>query len=323
MFRSPFDRPSQREGRPSGRLDTGGAASERLAARLGLNVPYEWWPRPAALKAIEAAGFAWVQVASPPVEMLAEPGHARRHAQALRRSLEVTGLNTIVHGPTSLRLGSSLHDRAFRGLLEYADGLGAGHVVYHALDLPARGNESEREERSLRSMARPAEELGVTICLENLSPVYPGSRAISHHPEAVRDLVLRLNSPSVRMLLDLGHANIVADGEGTDLDALIEPVLHVVSLFHVHDNFGMRRQATDDLVFDPLRLDLHLPPGEGTLPWQRIAPALVAHEAPLMLEVHPSHRPGARMLYEVTEATLLQRSDSSSVPLEELSGSLV
>src|SRR5436190_16965354 len=50
----------------AGGQDAEEKARKRLSGRLGLNVPYEWWPRAAALKAIEAAGFSWVQVASPP-----------------------------------------------------------------------------------------------------------------------------------------------------------------------------------------------------------------------------------------------------------------
>ena len=284
-----------------------GSDAKRLGGRLGLNLPYEWWPRPAALKAMEAAGFAWVQIASPPVEMLADPKLVAQHAEGVRRSLEVTSLLTIVHGPTNLRLGSALHDRAFEGLLEYARVLGASQVVYHALDLPERGDDSEREERALRSFAPAAESLGLIVCLENLSPVYPGASTLSHDPKTVRDLVLRCDSPAVRMLLDVGHANIVADGAGADLADLVWPVLDVVSLFHVHDNLGARHVGGGDFAFDPLRLDLHLPPGAGTLPWDRIAAALVGHSAPLMLEVHPSQRPSAGAVCELTKAALLGR----------------
>jgi sugar phosphate isomerase/epimerase len=116
------------------------------------------------------------------------------------------------------------------------------------------------------------------------------------------------------MLLDVGHANIVADGEGADLAALVEPVLDVVSLFHVHDNLGARRHGGGDFAFDPLRLDLHLPPGAGSLPWERVAAALVEHSAPLMLEVHPSQRPSAAVVRELAEATLLQRPHLSRPP---------
>ena len=130
-----------------------------LDARLGLNVPYEWWPGAAALKGIEAAGFGWVQVPAPPVEMLADPRHAVRHATALRRSLEVTDLDIVVHGPTNLQLGSALHYRAFEGLLEYAHHIGAELVVYHALDFDRRGTESAAEEAALRRLSHTAEAL--------------------------------------------------------------------------------------------------------------------------------------------------------------------
>ena len=35
-----------------------------LSQRLGLSVPYEWWPSTPLLKEIEAAEFGWVQVPS-------------------------------------------------------------------------------------------------------------------------------------------------------------------------------------------------------------------------------------------------------------------
>src|SRR5919197_3965345 len=129
------------------------ASRMRLEHRIGLNIPYEWWPGAATLKAIEAAGFRWVQVATPPVEMLAAPRHGVRHATALRRSLEVTELCTVVHGPTSLQVGNALHDRAFEGLLEYAQLIDASFVVYHALDYPRRGRETAAEEQALRRLA--------------------------------------------------------------------------------------------------------------------------------------------------------------------------
>ena len=275
-----------------------------LAPRLGLNVPYEWWPSAAALKAIEAAGFAWVQVAAPPVGMLADPRHAVRHATALRRSLEVTDLRIVVHGPTNLQLGSALHDRAFEGLLEYAHQIGAELVVYHALDFDRRGIESADEERSLRRLALTAEVLRVRVCLENLCPVYPGRSSVCHDPLSVRDLVKRLESPAYGMLLDVGHAHVVAGFMGAETLTLIEPVLDDVSLFHVHDNLGARLWHEGGPSFDPLQLDLHLPPGGGTLPWDEVSRVLVSHQAPLMMEIHPAHRPVPSALWEAVVTAL-------------------
>jgi sugar phosphate isomerase/epimerase len=66
-------------------------------------------------------------------------------------------------------------------------------------------------------------------------------------------------------------------------------------LFHAHDNLGCRR-ALDAPGIDPVKLDLHLPPGRGSLPWGRVAGVVSAHRAPVMLEVERSHRPGLEAL---------------------------
>jgi sugar phosphate isomerase/epimerase len=277
----------------------------RLEHRLGLNVPYEWWPAAPTLKAIEAAGFRWVQVATPPLEMLADPRHGVRHASALRRSLEVTELCTVVHGPTSLKVGNALHDRAFEGLLEYAQQIGARHVVYHALDHPRRGSDSAAEEKALRRLVVTAEAMRITVCFENLCPVYPGRSSICHDPLSVRDLLRRVDSPAVGMLLDVGHANVVAGYMGVDVLTLVEPVLPSVRLFHVHDNFGARlRGAPESPSVDPLQLDLHLPPGSGSVPWEALGPMLLAHEAPLVMEIHPAHRPSPTTLHDLAMSLL-------------------
>jgi len=281
-----------------------------------LNVPYEWWPRAATLKAIEAAGLRWVQVASPPTEMLADPRHVVRHGQALRKALEVTELRLVVHGPTNLKLGSPLHNRAGEGLIEYAHQLGSSHVVYHPLDVRRRGPDTEAEQRSLERLARWAEALGVVLCLENLCPVYPGPPNVGHDPEAVRKLVLACDSPSVRMLFDLGHANVVADREGTGVVQLLQQVKDVVALFHVHDNLGARRRGGGGFAFDPLRLDLHLPPGAGTLDWAKVAPMLVAHDAPLLMEIHPSHRPAAATLRDSLSSVMV--GEPAAPPIADL-----
>ena len=121
----------------------------------------------------------------------------------------------------------------------------------------------------------------------------------------LRGLANRIGSDRVGICLDLGHAHIVAERRRTSLEALVEPVLDTVTLFHLHDNLGARWQPSRaQSGVDPLRLDLHLPPGRGTLPWGRLAPALAAHGAPLMLEVHPPDRPAAAELYSSAKQLL-------------------
>jgi sugar phosphate isomerase/epimerase len=285
------------------------------AERLGLNVRNEWWAAPALLKSFEAAGFARVQVHAPPRSVLSDPRQCAPHATALAAALATTGLAPVVHAPPGLRMGARDADRAAEGLLSYAAEVGATHAVYHACALPDAPESEDAllfEARSLAALSLRAERLGVTIAVENLAPVFPGPELLSASPMVLRGLVNRIGSERIGICLDLGHAHIVAELRRTSLEALIEPVLDTVTLFHAHDNLGARWQPVGaESGVDPLRLDLHLPPGRGTLPWARLAPGLAGHEAPLMLEVHLPYRPRAEELYRSAEE-LLSSADGVS-----------
>jgi sugar phosphate isomerase/epimerase len=268
--------------------------------RIGLNVHRNDWPTPPALKALEAAGFASVQVHTPPWPMLCGRERTRLHARALRRVLDTTGLRLVLHGPDDLTAGAPQQDRAFEGLLDYAYEARAEFVVVHPLNIPIGDHErAAAEEQSLRRLAELARRYGTTLALENLAPVYPSSPRICHDPIAVRDLVRRLDNPSAGMLFDIGHAHITGK-----LDTLKRCAKEIV-LFHVHDNLGARLNGLDAPGVDPLRLDLHLAPGAGSLPWHRLTPLLRDHDAPLMLEVEPSNRPDLVTLAETAEHVVL------------------
>jgi sugar phosphate isomerase/epimerase len=281
------------------------------AGRLGLNIPYDWWPGAPILKEIEAAGFTYVQVPSPPASVLSNPRDLARHAAALSSALGTAGLRPLLHGPGTLRAGTSEGDRALEGLISYAAETGASHVVYHAANLPDEpASEDGRlaETRSLATLSTRAERLGVIIALENLAPVFPSPDRLGFTPLTLRTMAKRISSPSVGLCLDVGHAHIVAGLRRTDPLELIEPVLDRVVLFHLHDNLGARRDDPGSPELDPLRLDLHLPPGRGTVPWERVAPVLARKAAaPLLLEVHPP-RPSAAKLHEAAIRAIAART---------------
>ncbi|MDP8943533.1 MAG: sugar phosphate isomerase/epimerase [Actinomycetota bacterium] len=291
--------------RPERDLDKGDPASSPLGGRLGLNNPDEWWPTPAAMKAYEAAGFAWVQVRTPPCAVLRDARAAREHARALHRALGLTRLRLVVHGPDGLSAGLPAHDRALDGLITYAAEAGAELIVYHGRSLPASSPGLRRrelaEERSLRRAARRLESLRLTLAIENLAPVFPGAApAVGYDPLGTHRLVRRVGSDRVGMCLDVGHAHIVLDAAGADVAECARSVVSAVALFRLHDNLGARLRGEAQAGSDPLLLDLHLPPGRGSVPWGALAPLLSRHGAPLLLEIHPSHRPP---LTELASAT--------------------
>ena len=310
--------PSEVSTRPDRIAEPTSGAGYGLGGRLGLSVPREWWPSAPLLKSYEAAGFDWVQLHSPPVSVLTDPRQLIRHAAAAAKGLATTGLAAIVHAPSGVRVGTPPGDRAFEGLLSYAAELGARQIVYHALAVPettADGPARGAEAGSLARLARLAERLEVTIAIENLAPVYPGPEPGSAGPPVLRDLAMRIASERLGLCLDLGHAHVIADLRHTSVELLAEPVLDHVSVFHVHDNAGARRNPSrDQLGIDPLRLDLHLPPGRGTLPWDRVAPSLSAHRAPIVLEVHPPYLPRAEELAVQAERLLSSPRPDARAP---------
>jgi sugar phosphate isomerase/epimerase len=275
--------------------------------RLGLSIPYGWWPAAPILKEIEAAGFTSVQVPSPPASVLTHPRDSHRHSSALCEALGTAGLRPVLHAPGSVQAGTPDGDLALEGLVSYAADVDAAHVVYHAANLPDEPASEDRrlaETRSLAAVAAQAERLGVIIALENLAPVYPSPDALSFTPMILRTMAKRISSPAVGLCLDVGHANIVAGLRHADPFELIEPVLDRTVIFHLHDNLGARHADSSSPELDPLRLDLHLPPGRGTVPWQRLAPLLARKNgAPLILEVHPP-RPSAARLFQAAVAAV-------------------
>lgn len=304
-----------------------------LSGRLGLTVPRGWWPSPHLLKSFEAAGFGHVQIHAPPVAVLCDPRLLTRHALALSAAVGSTGLRPVLHGPDSMRLGGALDDLAMDGLISYAAEIGADQLIYHALalpDEPACEEALRHEAHALSRAARRAHELGLRIAVENLCPLYPGVETLSANPMSLRGLATRLAGDGVGICLDLGHAHVVAELRHTSIERLISPVLDLVTLFHAHDNFGARRAQSGDhaLGVDPLRLDLHLPPGRGTLPWHTVGPLIRSHAAPVVLEVHPPFRPriaalhdGAVRLLGAPREALRRASSGSPGAHRPLSGS--
>ena len=270
-----------------------------LGTRLGLNVHRDQWPTAPLLDSYESAGFSWVQVHTPPRPMLADRERCRSHARALRAALAPHGLRLLLHGPDDLSVGTIEHDRAFDGLMDYAAEAGAELVVHHGLAFPVAdvGGRTRRARRRRGAVAAALRRSrrgrsGVTIAIENLAPVYPtpAPPRICHDPLAVRDLVRRLDSPADRdAARRRPRASQSPSLRGDGAERAVRAVLDEVVLFDVHDNLGARRHDLGAPGVDPLKLDLHLPPGAGCLPWDRLGPLLADHHAPLLLEVERSH----------------------------------
>jgi sugar phosphate isomerase/epimerase len=117
----------------------------------------------------------------------------------------------------------------------------------------------------LKEMVDTAEKAGISVCLENLS-------------ENADDLAVAFRAlPSLHMTLDIGHAQLLTDRNTSHqiISRFPDRIRHV----HLHDNRG------GDSYLD----DVHLPPGQGIIDFDRIFDDLrgIGYERTVTLELQP------------------------------------
>ncbi len=117
----------------------------------------------------------------------------------------------------------------------------------------------------LRRVVDRATEMGITVCLENLSETASNLRGVF---KAL---------PLLSLTLDLGHAQLLSEHNTSFgfLERYPERIGHI----HVHDNRGGTSPADD----------LHLPVGEGIVDFERIFQRLkeIGYQRTITLELRP------------------------------------
>lgn len=127
-----------------------------------------------------------------------------------------------------------------------AGALKANYLIVH----PSPEGDLEQSVEPLRELSKAA---GKLLLVENPNRG-PGS--------GERDLERLLDDGGARLALDLGHLFIARSrgGAKATLRDLLRTFGDKVALVHIHDNRGKE--------------DLHLPPGKGDVPWDKVLPAL-------------------------------------------------
>lgn len=133
------------------------------------------------------------------------------------------------------------------------------------------------------------EALHCPICVENVYETVPGM---------LKRLLDGLNSPYLRFCFDTGHHNVFAE---VPVDAWIDALGPYLAQLHIHDNQGVR--------------DQHLPPGEGTFPFQKLIGLLRERKlTPIItLETHSSEN-FRKAIAQIDALGLLPLSGEGVVP---------
>jgi len=115
-----------------------------------------------------------------------------------------------------------------------------------------------------------ADELGITLCLENMLPWL----GWLFEPEEFRDVFKKFGK--MKLMLDIGHANI--DAKENRAPEFIKVYGKRIAHLHAHDNFG--------------REDNHLPLGCGNIKFNEIFSEIkkTGYDDTMTLEVFSSDR---------------------------------
>ena len=204
------------------------------------------------LRHIAVEGHAFVDLTlEPPAAWPVEVGR-------LRALLGELGLGVVGHTAHYLPLASPfarVRDAAVAEVTAALDAfaaLGARWVNVHPDRGPRLVPDADSRARCAESVARlaaVADQRGVGLMVENLSPPLASAEALAPLLDA---------APGVGLHLDVGHAHLRGEHLPGLLDAFGDRIVHV----HVHGNDGGR--------------DEHLPLGAGRVAWPEVARRLRA-----------------------------------------------
>jgi sugar phosphate isomerase/epimerase len=160
--------------------------------------------------------------------------------------------------------------------LEFAEGLGATHMVMHSPFLyfghamiahsQAHGLKDQIgwAHETLNAVVARASEIGCQIVIENIRDT---------NPLPLLELVKSFDSKFVRFSLDTGHANLMHEIGAPTADQWVLDAGEYLGHVHLQDNDG--------------QLDRHWHPGRGSINWYAVFKALstLEHNPRLILEV--------------------------------------
>ena len=206
---------------------------------------------------------------------------------------ETTDLTITIHLPYSDLNLASLNQpiweetvRQMKGCLDLASHFARLAVVHpgHLSPLGMQMPDAAWSQNILgiQQICDHAAQLDMRIAVENMvnMPALLGRR-----PEEITGIIETVSRENLGFILDVGHAN--TNGNVEKFLELKDMVIHA----HIHDNHGDR--------------DEHLPVGNGTVPWNKVAEAFQDYRGRLVTESR-SLEEGQRSLHRIKKLMNLE-----------------
>lgn len=240
---------------------------------------YTWMPSSflAKLPLVQEFGIEAIELFCTPRHLnIADPEQVQRAGMTIRD----LGFRAVsMHAPSSVGDLSSPDELqreetllACQKTLDAAMLMGATQVTFHPSSI--EGEMSQASERytslmeTLRDLSGYGEDRDIRICIENFPCPFFGCDPLELHQQ-----IQSLDLPNVGMCLDIGHAFV-----GNYLPSALTSLGEKVYSVHASDNRG--------------RVDEHMPPGQGVIPWEQIINGLrqMDYKGPFVIEVRDGKR---------------------------------
>jgi len=237
-------------------------------------------------------GFEYTEIGVHGVDAVVGGKLNFRNIKRVKEALKKYNLKATVHSPDILNLRDKenfeLHKIVFKSSIEFTSELGEKILVYHL----GKAKESmpeeyedlmrEREIDTLKDLAEFAKERGVQICVEN--------NCNESSTEELIQVIKKINRENIGITCDFGHAFVSLHGNEEQFLEFIEKALPFMKHIHIHDNFGTPGLGAEEefhyrFLFPFGIGDLHLPPGMGKIPYDKIAPMMKKYYGVAMMEV--------------------------------------
>jgi len=237
-------------------------------------------------------GFKYTEVGVHGVDAIAGTELNLDNIEKVKHSLDKYKFKTTVHAPDILNLRDEenfeLHKKVFESSIDFTEKLGAHILVYHLgiirnnFKINSEEKTKEKEINTLKKLAEFSKKKGVQICIENNTD--------KDSPRELVELVEKVNKKNVGICCDFGHAFLSFKGDEFKLLEFIERTLPYLKHIHAHDNFGIPKpdigEKLDYRFLLPYGIgDLHMPPGMGKIPYQKIKPLLSDYSGIILMEV--------------------------------------
>jgi sugar phosphate isomerase/epimerase len=232
------------------------------------------------LDAIADLGMDYVELAMDPPQ--AHYSQIEQKKRAVKAALKAHSMGLVCHLPTFVHTAdltatirqASLHEVLHS--LETAADLGAEKVVLHPSYIGGLAVLVMEQALTLAMdmfdcVARRAEILGMTVCVENMFPKYQPFVEPGDFEAVFRAF------PQFKLVLDTGHAHM-DDPSGRRITDFITRYAHRLEHLHISDNHG--------------RVDEHLAVGRGTIDFVAVARAFGpgGYDGTVTLEVFSENR---------------------------------